>query len=344
VSVSGTPVEPDQLVTAARQGDEGAFRELVELHRRELHVHCYRMTGSVHDADDAVQEVFLRAWRGLARFEGRSSLRAWLYRIATNVCLDLGNDRARRALPIDFGAYANQPELADPASSEATWLEPYPDERLAVRDGYAGPEARYEQRESVELAFVAALQHLPANQRAALIMRDVLGYSAREVAETLDTTPTAVNSALQHARTTVENRIPERSQQATLRELGDDRLRSIVTGYMTALERGDIDAILAMLADDATWSMPPTPSWYQGHDAIAEFFANGPGVVRWRHLPTRANGQLAVGCYIWKPESGTYVAHVLDVLTLRGTQIAAVTAFLDPEVFDGFGLPRTYPE
>lgn len=321
----------DELVVAAGRGDEGAFREVVERHRHELQVHCYRMTGSMHDAEDALQEVFLRAWRGLARFEGRGAVRSWLYRIATNVCLDLGAARARRALPTDFGPDGD---------AEATWLEPYSGE---VANGYAGPEARYEQREGVELAFVAALQHVPGNQRAALILRDVLGFSAREVAESLETTTAAVNSALQHARRTVESRVPERTQQATLRDLGDQRLSAIVADYTGALERGDVDAIVALLADDATWSMPPVPSWYRGHEAITAFLAVGPCRYRWRHLPTVANGQLAVGCYRWEPEPAAYVAYALDVLTLRGTRIAEVTAFLDAEIFGGFGLPEVFP-
>lgn len=333
----------EELVTAARRGDEAAFRELVEPHRRELHAHCYRMTASLDDADDMVQEVMLRAWRGLARFEGRSSFRTWLYRIATNVCLTEINKQARRVLPAGRGEPVDRQRTGDEPLVESAWIAPYPDEALGLEQGLATPEARYEQRESVELAFIAALQYLPAKQRAALILRDVLGFSAREVADALDTTRTAVNSALQHARRTVETRVPERSQQATLRALGDDRLRAIVADYTTALEQGDVDAIVAMLAEDATWSMPPFPEWYQGHEAIVDFLRRGPMREQWQHVPTHANGQLAVGCYIGDPETGRYKAAVIDVLTLRGTQIAEVTAFVDEELFERFGLPADLP-
>jgi RNA polymerase sigma-70 factor (ECF subfamily) len=330
------PVATDgeQLVTAAQRGDETAFRELVETYRRELHAHCYRMTASLDDADDMVQEVMLRAWRGLPGFEGRSSIRSWLYRIATNVCLTEISKRPRRVLPADVG------EPGHEASGEPVWITPYPDQTMGIEDGPASPEGRYELRESIELAFIAALQHLPANQRAALILRDVLGFRAREVADALETTTAAVNSALQHARRTVETRVPDRSQQAALRSLGDDRLRAIVSDYTAALEEGDVDAIVSMLAEDATWSMPPHPEWYQGHQAIVEFFATGPAMVRWRHIPTTANGQIAVGCYAWNAEAGVYQGAVIDVLTLRGSQIAAITAFIDSGLFARFGLPE----
>ena len=216
------------MLEAARGGDEDAFRRLVEPHRGELHAHCYRMLGSVHDAEDALQDALLRAWRGLARFEGRSSLRSWLYTIATNTCLDLIERRPKRVLPVDYGPAADPHDGPGEPLVESVWVEPYPDEKLGVEDGYAAPEARYEQRESVELAFIAALQHLPANQRAVLILREVLGFSAKEVADTLDTTTASVNSALQRARATVDERLPEQSQQATLRALGDDDLREVV--------------------------------------------------------------------------------------------------------------------
>lgn len=324
----------EDLVNAAKGGDETAFRELVETYRRELHAHCYRMTASLDDADDMVQEVMVRAWRGLANFEGRSSIRTWLYRIATNVCLSEVSKQVRRVLPVDH----NRPD--GDSSAEPVWITPYPDEVIGIEDKVDTPEGRYEQRESIELAFIAALQHLPANQRAALILRDVLGFRAREVAEALETTTAAVNSALQHARKTVQDRVPEQSQQATLRTLGDERLRAIVSDYTTALENGNVDAIVSMLAEDATWSMPPHPEWYQGHQAIVEFFTTGPAMVRWRHIPTTANGQIAVGCYAWNAEAGVYQGAVIDVLTLRGSQIAAITAFIDSGLFARFGLPE----
>lgn len=301
------------------------FAEAVGALRPQLRAHCYRMLGSVHDADDAMQEVLLRAWRGLAGFDGRSSLRSWLYRIATNVCLNMLERGPKRVLPLEVEG-----------GEEPRWIEPYPDSAL-------GPEPRYEQRESVELALVAAVQHLPGNERAALLLREVIGFSAREVAELMDASVPAVNSALQRARKLVDERMPERSQQATLRELGDARLKEIVDRYMTAFENADLDALIGMLTEDATWSMPPTPDWYRGSDAIAAFLLQGPLRMTWRHVPTWANGQLAVGCYAWDEQRASYRATVLDVLTLRGPMIAEVTAFIDASVFAGFGLPEELP-
>src|SRR5919197_5859229 len=223
------------LLEAARGGDEQAFERLVQPYRSELHALCYRMLGSVHDAEDALQEALLRAWRGLGRFEGRSSLRSWLYTIATNASLTAIERRPKRVLPIDYGP-ASDPHgdgLGVPPT-ESVWVEPYPDEAIGLEDGYASPEARYELRESVELAFVAALQHLPTNQRAALILREVLGFTAEETADSLDTTVASVNSALQRARKTVEEKLPDESQQETLRSIGDDGLREVVEGYISA--------------------------------------------------------------------------------------------------------------
>ena len=329
------------LLVAAQDGDELAFRDLMAPLRTQLHAHCYRMLGSAADADDALQEVLLRAWRGLHAFEGRSSLRSWLYRIATNVCLTLLDRRPKRMLPLDHGPPADRPEPDGEPLVESVWIEPYPSAEL--EDGRATPEARYEQRESVELAFVAALQHLPPNERAALLAREVLGLSARETAEALETTTAAVNSALQRARRFTRERLPAASQQATLRSLGDERLRALVADYADALERGDVDALLAMLSEDATWSMPPLAQWYRGHEAIAGFLRAGPFTVRWRHVPVRANGQAAVGCYLWSEDRGRFVAYVIDVLELRGDRIAAVTGFIDAAHFPRFGLPDELP-
>jgi RNA polymerase sigma-70 factor (ECF subfamily) len=326
-----------ELLAAAQAGDEDAFRTLVEPRRGELHAHCYRMLGSVHDAEDALQEVLLRAWRGLPRFEGRSSFRSWLYRIATNTSLNAIEKRPKRVLPIDYGPAADPHDSPGEPLVESVWMEPYPDEALGLEDGRAAPEATYEQRESVELAFVAALQHLPPNQRAALILREVLGFSAREVADALETTPTSVNSALQRARQTVDDKLPEQSQQATLRALGDDQLTELVESYTAALQQGDVDSMLAMLTEDAAWSMPPMPGWYRGAEAVAAFLTEYPLRERWRHIPTRANGQLAIGCYMWDEEREAFVAAVLDVLTLRGARIAEVTGFVSPWVFARFG-------
>jgi RNA polymerase sigma-70 factor, ECF subfamily len=299
-----------------------AYRELVEPRRAELHAHCYRMLGSVHDAEDALQDALLRAWRGLDGFEGRSSVRSWLYRIATNACLDVAGKR--RVLPIDYGPGADPHDSPGVPVVENVWVEPYPD----LIDGY-------EQREGVELAFVAALQHLPATQRAVLIMREVLGFSAAEVAETLDTTVASVNSALQRARRAVDERVPEQSQQETLRALGDEKVGEIVESYATALQSGDVDRVVALLTEDATWSMPPCPMWFRGVETVSAFLTDYPLREKWRHIPTRANGQLAVGCYMWDGEK--FAIAVLDVLTLRGDKVVDVTAFLAPWLFRRFG-------
>jgi RNA polymerase sigma-70 factor (ECF subfamily) len=330
------------LLDTARAGDEAAFARLIEPYRGQLHAHCYRMLGSVHDAEDALQDALLRAWRGIGRFEGRSSLRSWLYRIATNTSLDVIARRPKRVLPADHGPPSDGPDDRPPLV-ESIWIEAYPDDRYGVEDGYAAPDARYERRESVELAFIAAVQHLPATQRAVLILRDVLGFSARETAETLGTSVEAANSALARARRGLEGRLPARSQQATLRALRDDGVREVVERYMDALDRGDVDAMVAMLADDAEWSMPPHPGWYRGIAAITEFLETGPMRLRWRHLRTHANGQPAVGCYLWDEERGEHVGWVIDVLTLDGARVAAVTSFVGADGFPRFGLPAALP-
>jgi RNA polymerase sigma-70 factor, ECF subfamily len=305
-----------ELLTAARRGDEDAFRHLVEPRRPELHAHCYRMLGSVHDAEDALQESMLRAWRGLSGFEGRSSLRSWLYRIATNTSLNVIEKRPKRVLPIDYGPATDPHDGPGRPVVESVWVEPYPDERLGLEDGFAAPEARYEQREAVELAFIAALQHLPATQRAVLILREVLGFSAREVAETLETTTASVNSALQRARKAVDERLPEQSQQATMRALGDEGMRQ-------------------------------APSWYQGHAELTAFLGVGPlsGEWRWRHVFIHTSGQPTLAFYSWDEAEETYLPFALNVLTIRGGLISDVTAYIarstessDPETY------RRWPE
>ena len=331
-----------QLLEAARAGDENAFARLVDPYRGALHAHCYRMLGSVPDAEDALQEALLGAWRGLHGFEGRSSLRSWLYAIATNACLRAIERRPKRVLPIDYGPAADPHDGPGEPLVESVWVEPYPDESLGLEDGLASPEARYEQRESVELAFIAALQHLPARQRAALILRDVLGFSAREVAGAVETTPAAVDSALQRAHKAVNERLPERSQQAVLRSLDDQSLREIVEGFVDAWERGDVDAVVAMLASDGAMTMPPLPTWYRGREAVAAFLEGWPlsSDRRWRVVPIRANGQLAFGKYIWNREREAFMAHSISVLTLDGEAIAEVTSFLGAELIPRFGLPE----
>jgi RNA polymerase sigma-70 factor, ECF subfamily len=318
------------LLAAASRGDEGAFGRLVGPYRRELHAHCYRMLGSGADAEDVLQDALLGAWRGLARFEGRSSLRSWLYTITTNACLKAIQRRPRRVLPIDYGPASDPHDRPAEPLVESVWVDPYPT-----------PELDYEQRESVELAFIAALQHLPARQRAVLILRDVLGFSARETAEALETKPTSVDSALQRAHKTIDARLPKLSQQAALRALGDAELQAIVDGYMDAWERSDVDAVVAMLAEEACLTMPPQPSWYRGRDAIAAFLAERPLAqgMRWRVVPTRANGQLAFGHYYWDTRADAFVGEGISVVTLSGTQIEDMTIFRTAELLARFGLP-----
>jgi RNA polymerase sigma-70 factor (ECF subfamily) len=330
-----------ELLETARQGDEDAYGRLVGPYRAELGAHCYRMLGSGADAEDALQEALLRAWRALPQFEGRSSLRSWLYKITTNACLRVVEQRPKRVLPVDYAPAADPHHGPAEPVTETVWLEPYPDDRLGLASAPAGPDAVYEQRESVELAFIAALQHLPARQRAVLIIRDVLGFSARETAEALETTPVSVDSALQRAHHTVDERLPEQSQQATLRALGDTALSQVVERYVAAWERNDVGAVVAMLAEDARMTMPPLPSWYRGRQQVGVFLSGGPmaGTTSWRLIPARANGQLAFGAYAWHQETQSFLPHCVSVLTLRGTHIEEIITFLDPGAFRGFSLP-----
>jgi RNA polymerase sigma-70 factor (ECF subfamily) len=334
-----TALDPRTL-QAAIGGDERAFEDLIAPYRSELHAHCYRMLGSLHDAEDALQDGLLRSWRGLAGFEGRSSLRSWLYRIATNSCLRMIERRPKRVLPVDYGPPTEAHGLTGEPLTETIWLEPLPDGMAGIADGRAGPEARYEQRESVELAFVAALQHLPARQRAVLILRDVLGFAPAEIAVALDTSAAAVSSALQRAHRTIDDLLPEQSQQATLRALGDERLREIVETYTDAWERNDVDGILAMLTHDAAFAMPPRATWYRGHEAIGAFLHRAPLAPerRWRLVLTSAGGQPAFATYLWDEQR--WRAHAIDVLTLdREGLISDVTAFIDADTVRRFGVP-----
>jgi RNA polymerase sigma-70 factor (ECF subfamily) len=333
------------LLDAARDGDEDAFARLVAPYRVQLRAHCYRMLGSLPDAEDALQETLLRAWRGLVRFEGRSSLRSWLYTIATNASMRAIEQRPKRVLPIDYAAAADPHDGPAEPLAESVWLEPYPDAELGLVGDLLGPDARYEQRESIELAFTAALQHLPARQRAVLILRDVLGFSARETAEALETTPVSVDSALQRAHRTIDERVPHQSQQATLHALGDTKLRKLVSRFADAWERHDVDTVVAMLADDARMTMPPQPSWYRGRDAIATFLHRRPlsEDKRFRLRPTSANGQPALAGYIWDEQTRSFEAESIIVLTLRDERIDEITAFRTPGLFPLFGLPEQLP-
>jgi RNA polymerase sigma-70 factor, ECF subfamily len=322
----------DRLLQAARAGDEPAFASLIETYRRELHAHCYRMLGSVYDADDAMQDATLRAWKAIKRFEGRSSLRSWLYTIATNTCLTQIQRRPKRVLPVDYGPATDPFTGPGQPVTETVWIEPYPD--ADIEDGLAGPEASYEQRESIELAFIAALQHLPASQRAVLILREVLGFSAKEVAEAMDTSVASVNSALQRARASIEDRVPEQSQQATLRTLDDDEISEIVKTYVDAWERGDVEGVVALLTEDAAISMPPLASWFGPRDVFADFIRNFPmnGQIKWKMRITTANGQPAFGAYAWDESEQAYMAFALNVLTFEGDKIRDVVAFAIKEI------------
>jgi RNA polymerase sigma-70 factor, ECF subfamily len=335
---SGIPRERE-LLDAAQSGGRDAFSQLVEPFQRELEAHCYRMLGSHADAEDALQETLLRAWRALPRFEERSSLRSRLSQIATNACLRAIERRPKRVLPIDYGPAADPHDGPAKPVDDPVWLEPYPDTEL----GLAGPDARYEQREGVELAFIAALQHLPARQRAVLILRDVLGFSARETASILETTPVSIDSALQRAHKTVDARLPSHSQQETLRLIGDDELNTLVGRYIAAWEQNDVDALVSMLAEDARLVMPPLPSWFSGRDQVAAFLRGYPlsGVKRWRLISASANGQPTLAAYAWDDQTAAFLPHGLSVLTLRDGKIEEITAFLTPDAFRHFGLPAS---
>lgn len=328
-----------ELLSRARAGDEKAFGELVDPYRRELQLHCYRMLGSIQDAEDLLQETLLAAWRGLDRFEGRASLRAWLYRIATNRCLNAFRDRKRR--PQEVSSMAEPPKPTRIA--EPTWLEPYPDALLeGIADAAAGPEARYETRESVGLAFVAALQHLPPRQRAALVLRDALGFDTTETATMLETSEGSVKGALQRARATLDERHPQGGlERAPLPDSAHER--ELVGHFAAAVERGDTEGIVSLLTDDAWLTMPPEPYEYQGAEAIARFLedrATRRG-AHFRLMPTRANGQPAFGCYLPDPHAPIARAYGMMVLTLTEDRVSAITWFGERSLFSLFGLPRT---
>jgi RNA polymerase sigma-70 factor (ECF subfamily) len=330
-------MDPSEL-EAARAGSEEAFGRLVEPHRRELLSHCYRMSGSLHDAEDALQESLLRAWRGLAGFEGRSSLRTWLHRITTHACLDSMSGSRLRSLPPWLSAAADpRGEMAAP-SSEPIWLEPFPDGLL--EEGASNPEVRYSARESIALAFLVALQSLPPRQRATLLLRDVLGFAADEVAELLDTSVAAVNSALQRARETLDAREP--SQQSTAAD--DDRQRDLLRRYVRVWEEADVDALVALLREDATLSMPPYSAWFAGAEAIVrslrQMVLPPEARGRFKLRVTRANGLAALGAYA-RAEDGTFRPMAIHLLALRDGRIARITAFLGNIPFARFGLPET---
>ncbi len=328
-----------ELLDQARSGDEAAFEKLVGPYRREMHVHCYRILGSVVDAEDALQETLTAAWQGLAGFEARSSIRTWLYRIATTRCLNMLRSASRRP-PEKLAALDVEPP--EPTRlGEVVWLEPYPDALLtAWPDRTAGPEARYETREAISLAFVTALQLLPPRQRAALILRDVLDYSAREVADLLETTEQSVTSALKRARATMAKELPDSDRPAPPPDSVAEQ--ELVNRLVRAFEDSDVDGIVALMTDDAWMRMPPVPLEYQGKDLVWRFFATVAFRQgrRYRLAPTRANGQPAFGVYLRDPVSHVARAFGIFVITLSGDRVSALTRF-DNAVWPHFGLPRT---
>jgi RNA polymerase sigma-70 factor, ECF subfamily len=338
-----SPAEPaGQLLASAQAGDAKAFGALVAPYRRELQAHCYRILGSIADAEDVLQETMMAAWRGIGQFEGRASLRTWLYRIATNKSLNQLRGSRRHFL------YEPEVLLPEPTrSDEPPWLEPYPDLLLGeLPDAAPGPEARYEITESVSLAFVAALQHLPPRQRAVLVLRDVLGFRAAEAAEMLGCTLDAANSYLKRARTAIADRLPPGERDRAPLP-GSAPERAVVARFTDAFERGDVEGIVALLTEDAWLRMPPLPFEYQGRATAGDFLAAisfRHGKRQFRLVPTRANGQPAFGCYLRDPHAPISHAHGLIVLTLAGGQISVITRFIDNSVLPRFGLPRTLPE
>jgi RNA polymerase sigma-70 factor (ECF subfamily) len=331
------------LLASARRGDRAAFESLAERYRREIQLHCYRMLGGVHDAEDLVQETLLRAWRGIARFEGRASFRSWLYRIATNACLSALSSGAvrRRVMPEREAPPSTEMPPRDPAL-EVAWLEPYPDALLpSTQDTAPGPDARYELREAVHLAFIAAIQVLPPRQRAVLLLHDVLGWSAAESARLLGATAASVNSALQRARATLEKQRPL-WQQGTAATAPNEQQRKLLDRYVRSWENGDVDAFVSVLREDATLSMPPWREWYAGREALRTFFAftaRPGGHAPFRLVPTAANGQIAFAFYSrW--HSTEWSAHSIQLVQIEQDGVLAMTSFVNPALFATFDLPR----
>ncbi|HEU5025571.1 MAG TPA: sigma-70 family RNA polymerase sigma factor [Spirillospora sp.] len=338
-------MDTTDLIARARAGDQNAFRDLVQGHSRELQVHCYRILGSLQDAEDALQETLVSAWRNLGGFGQRSSLRTWLYQIATNRCLSMLRADGRRPRVVSSPPEAALPEPTG-AGDAPPWLEPYPDVLLDhLVDQRPGPEARYETTEAISLAFITALQLLPPRQRAALVLRDVLGYRAAEVAQMLDTTQESVNSALKRARATVDTRLADSGDRGPARHVDTAAEHRLVARLTDALERADLDALIGLLVADVRLSMPPATLEYRGIESAQRVFAAvsfRPGRT-YRVVPTRANGQPAVGLYLADPHTGVHRAYVLLVISTAGDRITAITCF-NTSVMTRFGLPRTLPE
>jgi RNA polymerase sigma-70 factor, ECF subfamily len=342
------PVEAE-LLASARQGDAQVFSELTEPYRRELRIHCYRILGSWQEAEDLVQETMLRAWKRLDSYEGRASFRAWLYKIATNACLDaLDQRRSRRLLPFTSLPASNPQSAIQPPSPELTWLEPFPDEWLGDRSTLS-PEARYSESESVSLAFLSALQALPPRQRAVLILRDVLDFSTNETAEVLELTLSSVNSALHRARVTLENRYHGGGPESSTISPDDERTQFLLDHFVQAWQRADVEGLVALLKEDATFAMPPSPSWYQGPAAIGSFAAatifgddgmfSGKAAGRWRLIRTNANAAPAFAIY-QRTEANQYQAFGILVLEIDAGKLTQLVSFIDPSLSTHFGLPE----
>jgi len=351
--MSDTPDQTSEeanYLAAAREGDANQFSELTESYRRELQVHCYRILGSLHEAEDMVQEALLKAWKRLDTYERRSSFRAWLYKIATNTCLDfLDQQRSRRFLP-----YTNLPSSDPhagilPPTPEMKWLEPFPDEWLSDQSAI-NPEARYSESESISISFLTALQVLPPRQRAVLILRDVLDFSANETAEVLEITVSSVNSALHRARTTLSERYHGRVPEGSTRSLSDERTQRLLDHFVQAWEKADVEGLVALLKEDAILAMPPSPSWYQGSEAIGIFVAatvfadegmfGGKATQRWQLIPTRANASPAFAIYE-RTEGNEYQAFGIHVLDYEADRLTQIISFIDPSLPPLFGLPAT---
>ena len=337
-----------EQLAAARQGDSQKFSEVTEPYRRELQVHCYRILGSLHEAEDMVQETLLKAWKRLDTYEGRASFRAWLYKIATNSCLDfLDQKKSRRLLPFDERAPSDPQTPILPPSPEISWLEPFPDEWLGDKSSI-NPEARYSDSESISLAFLTALQTLPPRQRAVLILRDVLDFSANETSEVLELSTSSVNSALHRARTTLSQHYPAGEREDLTMPSTDEKTQRLLERFVQAWEASDVNGLVALLKADASLAMPPSPSWYQGSSAIGMFvgatvFAEdgmfpGSAVNRWRLLPTNANGAPAFAMY-QRDEKNEYQPFGLIALTLEGDKLSQIISFIDPTLPPLFGFP-----
>jgi RNA polymerase sigma-70 factor, ECF subfamily len=330
-----------EILEAALAGDPNAFSSLTEPHRKELLTHCYRMLGSTEDAEDQVQETFLRAWRRLHTYQGKGTLRAWLYKIATNVCLNVIARRPKRSLPKEIYPSSDPYAPPEPPVTELVWIQPYPDELLAPVE--TSPEARFESRESISLAFMIALQELPARQRCALILGDVLDLNAAEIAELLDISVSAVNSLLHRARSIMKVRYPGKSLKNPY--MTAEKQNQLLERYLHAWETADIDTIVSMLTQEATFPMPPLPSWYQGRDAIRSFLLAtslaGEAAGRWRLLPMQANGLPGFAFYLWDENSSQYLPFALQVLSFAGEGLSDVTTFGFPVLFPIFNLPAS---